>query len=210
MPRRSSAVSQFCLRIGTARRARWDRHGETGALGEAENALPEIAVNVDDDARARRTQRTDLLEDALHVPGVVDEVGEDDNVEGLFEKREIVRVGMDEFEGTGNGRQVTGDGAARHLGGEVYAEAARRSDGRQQLAVSAADFEDALSRTDEEAVDFLEAFMIRAAPAAPRVAHARHFVPLGHAGLLVLLSGGIEEGRVHGEDFTSEKRVSVG
>src|SRR3990172_9516259 len=57
--------------------------GEPERLPEAEGELPQAAVKIDNNAGAWCGNGFYLLEDALHIPQVVDQVGEDDDVEGL-------------------------------------------------------------------------------------------------------------------------------
>ena len=114
----------------------------------------------------RWQSRWSPLEQRLHVPDVVEEVGQDDDVERRRRRREVVRVGLDEVQ--------LADGAARapldHRRREVDADAHRRAQRGQQIAVAAAELEDAQPRRHEEAVDLLEPAVVgaRARRRSPR------------------------------------------
>ena len=70
---------------------RWSRQLHPRRRGE--RRLPEPAVIVDDDSCPGVRDAGDLREDRLHIPEVVQQVREDDDVEGAVESGEIVRVG---------------------------------------------------------------------------------------------------------------------
>ena len=72
--------------------------GKVETLCDAQRQLPEPAIKIEEDARARCAKLFNFLKDALHIPQVVDEIGEDDDVECFVDRGEIVRVGFDEFE----------------------------------------------------------------------------------------------------------------
>ena len=86
-------------------------------------------------------RRPTSLDDLLHVPQVVEEVGQDDDVEGTFDRREVVRV-PDVKRQPGMAR---GAPALIVVGREVDADAARRPDGGEEVAGAAAQLEHALS-----------------------------------------------------------------
>ena len=66
---------------------------------------------------------------------------------------------------------------------------ARGAERCEQIALPAADFQNPLSGCDQEAINFRETMMVKAAPAAPRIALARYRVPVGDTCLLVELPG---------------------
>ena len=86
----SPTVSQFWSRTGRASPSR---------CGQRQRQLPEAAVEVDDHPRPAVGERGDPAQQALDVPGVVDQVGEDDDVERLIQ---IVQTRGRRPEGSGD------------------------------------------------------------------------------------------------------------
>ena len=98
---------------------------EAEELGQAQHRLPQPAVAVDHDPRARVAQRVERLQRALHVRQVGDDVDEQHDVEGTFHAREelrVARVAPHELEGPGSERLARGGHGGK---GEVDPDSAR-------------------------------------------------------------------------------------
>ena len=123
--------------------------------------------------RVRGVTTVQPAEDGLHVPQVVDEVGQDDDVEGLA-RLERLGVGLDEA-------QVR---MTRRAGRSSLRRSRRRRrcglERRQQVAAAAADLEHALAGTDEETEDAANSAMVMAGEDAGRVVGG-DAVPVGDA-----------------------------
>ena len=110
----------------------------------------------------------------LDVPQVVDQVGQDDDVEGLASMQvERVRVGLDEVQ-----LRVPSRGAAQHRARKIHAQAERRLQRGQQVALATADLEHALVRGDQRAIHLGQARVIGARPVRGAREAGRDVVPV--------------------------------
>ena len=101
---------------------------------------------------------------ALHVAKIVEEIGNDNEVE-FFRRQRVMHIAMEELE---IGVAITR--TLEHLFGKIDADAARWLESREQIAMAAAEFEDAHSRRHEMLIDFCEPLLIVAAESLPVVA----------------------------------------
>ena len=98
-----------------------------------EFAKPFKATRTKDQARARLTEALHLFEDALHIPQIIYKVRKDDDIEGLMQRRKVVRVRVHEFK-----LWMAGLRPADHLLREIHANPAPRLKRRQQATIGAA------------------------------------------------------------------------
>src|SRR5512143_2327603 len=93
-------------------------------------------------------ERFDLLKNTLHIPQVVDHIGQNDHIECLIELRKIMGVSKEESK-----MRIFLFCAADHLFGEVNAHTVRRLQSGKQASVTAAELENSLVRSHMEAKD---------------------------------------------------------
>src|SRR5262249_3265689 len=144
------------------------RAGTAKPLDQPEWRLPETAVEIQDDARMRAGVCARPREYLLHVPDVVDQIRQQDPVEGLPEFQ-FVRITHDEAQ-----PRMALPGDANHLGRKVDTGSRARLHGSQQVARPAADFEDALARGNQPAINLVETAVIAAIPAIDSIERSRH------------------------------------
>src|SRR5439155_27295103 len=114
-----------------------DRSCQAQGLGERQRRLPQSTVEVEDDPRSRRAEASDVLQDRLEVPDVVNEIGEDDEIELLLEL-EVVRVCPKEPK-----VRVQPLSMGNCFFGEIHAHADTRSEARQKMPRPRAKLDDA-------------------------------------------------------------------
>ncbi len=128
----------------------------------------------------------DLFEDRLHIPQIVNQIGEDHDVK-LRIQAQLLSIGLDEPQ-----MRVLLPRPAEHLGRDVDANAFRGIDGGEKIALGATDLEDALAGRDQEPEDLSQSAVIPAAQPLPAVAPSRHLVPVPDT--LVAKGGGSRVG----------------
>ncbi len=129
-----------------------------------------------------------LLQGGLDVPEIVDEIGEDDDVERLIEDA-IVNVRLDEVE-----IWIARAGAREHFGRKVDTAADRRFKRGEEIALRGAKLGDFQSWGDEVAVDLRQPAAVAAAKALARVTGFRERIPMVDPALAVVKRGGIGDG----------------
>ncbi len=122
---------------------------------------------------SRHGETPELFEDALHVPDVVEQVGNHDCVERSLEIGQVVRVALDEVQ-TG----VPRGGAPHHLPREVDADPERRRERGEEIALAAPDLDHPPPCGDERAVNLRQPAVVAAAQPAAAVEPASHRIPV--------------------------------
>ena len=149
------------------------RTREAEKLGDRQWQLPESAVDIENDPGSRRGQREQPFEQPLNIPGIVDQVGENDRVEGAALRLDVERVGLEKAK-----MRMPGLRLANHLAREVDADTDRRRHRRQKVPTTAADLQHAQAGKDQRAVDALQSAIVGAAQPAPTLAGHRHAIPV--------------------------------
>ena len=157
--------------------------GKVHFLSQIERQLPQPAVKIQEQARARMAKAFHLLEDALHIPQVVNQIGKDNDVEGFKKGCEIVYIRVDELQSW-----VTCLRPADHFLREIHPNAAPGLKLCQQAAIRTAKFQHAQIRANMKPENFREPLVVPPAHALPAIALAGHSIPVGNTGLLVGLT----------------------
>jgi hypothetical protein len=118
----------------------------------------------------------------LYVPGIVEQVGQDNRIERAVYPAQVVCIGLDHIK-----VRVPVPGSGDSLGREVDAQTVGRAYSRQKVAVAAAEFEDPESGPQQKAVDLLNASMVDAAAAPAWLPRSGDSVPVGGASFAILL-----------------------
>ncbi len=105
--------------------------------GESERRLPQSAVRIQNDSRARRAYAMYAPQHELQIPHVVNQIRQDDEVEA-FSGGEFMRVGVNEAE-----LWMRTPGSFDHGIGEIHADTDARPQARQQISGARTHFEDA-------------------------------------------------------------------
>src|SRR6185437_10049926 len=158
--------------------------------GDPSRALPEAAVCVENDARAGQRTLRNKIEDTLHVAKIVEEIGNDDEVE-FFGRQRFMHIAMKELE-----IRVAFARTLEHLFGKIDAHAARGFESRKQITLAATEFEHAHFRRHEMFIDLREPLLIIAADSLPIVERLRGegfcgLVPIEFALPAIALSDGL-------------------
>jgi hypothetical protein len=141
----------------------------------------------------RSTERLELFKYPLYIPQVVHQVRQNDKVERLLEFGKVVSVCMDEFK-----LRIMFLCPADHIFGEIDPHSAGGLQRGEQMTLSAAYLEDFLIRADVKTIDLLQAAVIPVAQALPGIQFAGNGVPMGNAGLLIGVGGGVKKrNRLH-------------
>src|SRR5215207_7621724 len=141
----------------------------------------------------RSTERLELLKHPLYIPQVVHQVRQNDEVERLLELRKIVSVRVDECK-----LRIMFLRPADHFFGEIDSHSAGGFQRGEQMSLAAAYLEDFLIRADMKTIDLLQAQVIPVAQALPGIHLAGNGVPMGNAGLLIGIGGGVKKrNRLH-------------
>ena len=145
---RSSSVIQFWFKAGLARFMR-----PAILSGSSHSRLKLLMIT-----RVRwRAYRREPLDRCLHVPQIVNQVGEDDVVEPGFQT-ELIDVAPHETE-----LRMLSRGPLEHLRRKIDADAERRLERGQQIASAASEFQHPASRRHEVTVNFRQAPIVAGA-----------------------------------------------
>src|SRR5690348_3917209 len=131
--------------------------------GDPSRALPEAAIYVENDACAGKRTLRNKIENALHVAKVVEEIGNDDEVE-FFRRQRLMHIAMKELE-----IRVAFARTLEHLFGKIDAHAARGFESRKQIPLAATEFEHPHFRRHEMFIDLREPLLIIAEDSLPIV-----------------------------------------
>ena len=135
------------------------------------------------------TEGAELLKDTLHIPQIVDQVRQDDDIELFIQPRKIMGIGNDESK-----VRMKLPGAADHLFGKINAYTAGGFERCKQISLGAAKLKNISIRAYVKAIDFTQSPVVPAAHAAPGGSFACDRIPVSDAFLLVGDGGCIGEG----------------
>ncbi len=114
----------------------------------------------------------DGVEDLLHIPDLVHQVGADNVIE-LGVEIEIMGIGFDELE-----MRMTLPRPRNHSGREVETDSRRRLQRRQKIPLPTADFEDPHTGRDQKPVNFGQPALISPPARQPLLHLRREPVPI--------------------------------
>ncbi len=135
-------------------------------LAETQERLPEAAVAVDEDTRARVADRLQRLEGGLDVGEVRDHVDEEDHVERPVRPGEHPGIGDVSFEEAQRVASVALAGGADGRARDVDPHAPRRLQRREEMAGATAEVENTLSLGHPDPQDARQVVVVVAVPPA--------------------------------------------
>ncbi len=126
-----------------------------------------------------------FFKDLLNVPHVVEQIGADDIVEGLAQTA-AVRIPFNEIQ-----VRVFVSGDLKHSGRKIHPDSTSGLESGQQIAVSAAQLQDAHARRNQKGVNFRQPFLVIPADVPPLLQVGRELGPELNAALSIADSGGV-------------------
>ena len=106
----------------------------------------------------RRAERLELFKDAMYIPEVVHQIGQNDDIKFLVQVRKVMRVGVEECK-----FRIVLLCTTDHLFREINPNTASRFYRGKQVSFGAAYLQDFLMRTDVKTVNLVQTALIPAA-----------------------------------------------